>query len=151
MNPFNKTLAVLALALFVTGAFAQQSSTSPSTSDEKASASASSESTIRGCLDSERGNYIVVENGTSMVYALKGVGNKLDQYLHHEVEVKGKMLPGTVKTGVRPEKVADNPSDAVRGVSGVGFQVRDVKNDVRMISKHCKAADAQCIRRSGIR
>ena len=141
MDRVKRTLAVLVIAWFATGAFSQSSPSTPSSSEKEGTTN--DISTIRGCLDSERGNYIVVENGTSMVYALKGVGNKLDRYLHHEVEVKGKMLSGTVKTGVRPEKMGDNPSDAVRAVSGVAFQVRNVQNDVRMISKRCKAADAQ--------
>jgi hypothetical protein len=77
------------------------------------------------------------------VYVLKGVGNKLDSYLRHEVEVKGKMLTGTIKTGVRPEKAGSNPSDTVHGVDGVPLQVADVQTDIRMISKHCKAADQE--------
>jgi uncharacterized protein YpmB len=140
MNCLSSLFAVLAFSLFAAGASAPQSSTSPSTSAET-SATPDSASIVRGCLDTQRGNYIVIENGTSMVYALKGVGNKLDKYARHEVEVKGKILPGAIKTGVSPEKVADNPSDAVRAVSGVVFQVADVQKDVRVISKRCKAAD----------
>jgi hypothetical protein len=97
-------------------------------------------STVRGCLDGDRGNYVLVDDNSS-VYVLKGVGNKLDSYLHHEVEVKGKMLTGTIKTGIRPEKAGSNPSDTVHGVDGVPLQVTDVQTDIRMISKHCKAAD----------
>jgi hypothetical protein len=137
----NTLIAALALVSFTAGAFAQQSSTAPPTSSQNAPSS--DISTIRGCLDSERGNYILIENRTSMVYALKGVGNKLDKYVHHEVEVRGQMLPGVMKTGVKPEKSADNPSDALRAVSGVTFQVPDVTKDVRMVSKHCEAADSQ--------
>jgi hypothetical protein len=53
------------------------------------------------------------------------------------------MLLGTVKTGVRPEKVGSNPSDTVHGVDGVPLQVAEVQTDVRPISKHCKAADQE--------
>lgn len=137
----NTLLAALAFASLTAGAFSQESSTMPRTPSENTLSS--DISTIRGCLDRERGNYILIENGTSMVYALKGVGNKLDKYVHHEVEVKGKILPGVTKTGVKPEKSADNPSDSLRAVSGIAFQVPDVTKDVRMVSKHCKAADSQ--------
>lgn len=99
--------------------------------------------TVRGCLDGSRGNYLVIEDQTSMVYVLKGVGNKLDSQLHHQVEVKGRMLPGTIKTGIRPEKAGSNPSDTVHGVDGVPLQVEDAQSDVRTISKHCKAADQE--------
>jgi len=141
MNRISRLAGVLVFPLFVLGAFAQQSSAPPPTSAGNTTAPASNPTTVRGCLDGDRGNYIVVENKTSLVYVLKGVGNKLDSQLHHEVEVKGRMLPGRIKTGVRPEKVGSNPSDTVHGVDGVPLQVADVHKDVRTISKHCKAAD----------
>src|SRR5579863_1000061 len=124
-----------AFLLFSAGVFAQQQpAPSPSAGDSAVAATAKT-TTVRGCLDGQRGNYILVENKTSTVYVLKGVGNKLDNHLHHEIEVKGRMLTGTVKTGVRPEKAGSNPADTVHGVDGVPFQVANVQTDVRMISK----------------
>lgn len=99
--------------------------------------------TVRGCLRSERGNYVLIENRTGAVYALEGVGRKLNSFLRKEVEVTGQTKPGTVKTGIRPEKAGSNPSDTVHGVDGVPLQVRDIQKDVRVVSKHCKAADQQ--------
>jgi len=140
----NRMLRIVSVvAFFVGGAFARQSSTVPSTPAGNSTAPVSNIATVRGCLDGERGNYIVVEDNSGAVYVLKGVGNKLDNYLHHEVEVKGKMLPGTMKTGVRPEKAGSNPSDTVHGVDGVPLRVGNVDTDVRTISKHCKAADQE--------
>ncbi|MGH9499173.1 MAG: hypothetical protein ACRD3L_08510 [Terriglobales bacterium] len=110
---------------------------------EPPSAPASDLITVRGCLEGQRGNYILVENNATAVYVLKGVGNKLDRQLHSVVEVKGKLLPGSIKTGVRAEKAGSNPSDTVHGVDGVPLQVANVAADVRTISKHCKAADQQ--------
>jgi len=136
----SRSLIALAVFLFVALlAVAQESTTPPASADN----AARGVTTVRGCLDGSRGNYIVVENKTSLVYVLKGVGNKLDNQLNHEVEVKGKLLPGTIKTGVRPEKAGSNPSDTAHGVDGLPLQVEDVKNDIRTISKHCKAADQQ--------
>ena len=137
----NQSLIALCIFLFATlGAVAQQSS--PAASGDSTMPVHHS-STVRGCLQGQRGNYIVVEDETSLVYALKGVGNKLDSYLDHEVEVKGRTLPGTIKTGVNPSKLGSNPSDTEHGVDGVPFQVTDVQTDVHMISKHCKAADQE--------
>lgn len=142
MNRFQSLIAVSLFLLAALGAVAQQSSNPPAPAGGSTMA-VRSPSTVRGCLDGERGNYILIENNTSMVYVLKGVGNKLDSYLRHEVEVKGRMLPGTIKTGVRAEKAGSNPSDTVHGVDGVPFQVADAQADIRTISKHCKAADQQ--------
>lgn len=138
MDVGERVMAVLALVVFGMAAFSQEPAGSAGENARR-----SDTSIIRGCLETERGNYILVENGSSVVYALKGIGNKLDKYLHHEVEVRGKMLPGTVKTGVRAQKVGDNPSDSVRAVSGVTFQVPDAEKDMRVTANHCKAADAQ--------
>jgi hypothetical protein len=126
--------AVLLLALTA----AAQDATPPASGDKTRGVT-----TVRGCLDGSRGNYVVIEDNTSLIYVLKGVGNKLDNYLHHQVEVKGKVLPGTVKTGVRPEKSGSNPADTVHGVDGLPLQVADVQNDIKTIAKHCKAADQQ--------
>lgn len=130
------TLVAVVLVVFSGALFAQQAS-------DNSAPDASKGTTVRGCLQGERGNYIVVEDKTGSLFVLKGVGNKLDNYLHHEVEVKGKVLSGTVKTGIRPEKAGSNPADTVHGVDGVPFQVADPKTDVRTIAKKCKAADQE--------
>ena len=85
----------------------------------------------------------MVEDKTGLVYALKGVGNKLDGQVHHEVEVKGRIRSGTIKTGVNPSKSGSNPSDTEHGVDGVPLQVANVQTDIRTISKNCTAADQQ--------
>lgn len=99
--------------------------------------------TVHGCLDRSRGNYLVIEDQTSLIYVLKGVGNKLNRQVHHQVEVHGQLLPGTVKTGIRSEKSGSNPSDTVHGIDGLPLQVANVQTDVRVIANHCKAADQQ--------
>lgn len=135
-------IVVLGFASFVVGAFAQQTSAVPATSGSDSTGPASKVATVRGCLGGQRGNYIVVENSGS-VYVLKGVGNKLDSYLRQEVEVKGTILPGTIKTGVNPQKAGSNPSDTVHGVDGVPLRVANIQTDIRTISKKCKAADQE--------
>lgn len=133
----NISAVASALLLLSTSAIAQLSSTSDQDSQE------STKITVRGCVRSERGNYILIENRTGMVYALQGVGNKLQSFLRKEVEVTGESKPGSVKTGVRPEKAGSNPSDTVHGVDGVPLEVKDIDKDIRIVAKHCKAADQQ--------
>jgi hypothetical protein len=140
----NRIRRLIALNIFLLGtlaAVAQQSPNPPAPGGS--TAPVHHLSTVRGCLEGQRGNYIVIEDETSLVYALKGVGNKLDSYLDHEIEVKGRTLPGTIKTGVNPAKLGSNPSDTEHGVDGVPFQIADVQTDVHMIAKHCKAADQE--------
>jgi hypothetical protein len=141
MKSIKSFIAVQVFLLTALGAVAQQSSNPPATTG--ATTPVRSASTVRGCLNGQRGNYILIEDNTSLVYALKGVGNKLDSYVNHEVEVKGRMLPGTIKTGLNPSKAGSNPSDTEHGVDGVPFQVADPQADIHMIAKHCKAADQQ--------
>lgn len=139
MPMIRATSGIIASLLFALATFAQSSSTGGAPGP---ATQASDSSTIRGCLEGQRGNYIVVEK-TGMVFALKGVGNKLDGQLNREVEVKGKMLPGTIKTGVRPEKAGSSPSDTLHGIDGTPFQVTNPQTDVRTVAKHCKAADSE--------
>jgi hypothetical protein len=141
MNRTRSSIAVVGVLLIALGAVAQESSTPPATTGSNSVPA--NVSTVRGCLDGQRGNYIVVEDKTGLVYVLKGVGNKLDGQLQHEVEVKGRLRSGLIKTGVNPSKSGSNPSDTAHGVDGVPLEVADVQSDVRTISKHCKAADQQ--------
>src|ERR1700685_2995349 len=99
MDCTNHFIAVIGFVLVGLGAVAQQPPPPPATASASANVS-----TVRGCLDGQRGNYIVVEDKTGLVYVLKGVSNKLDAQLHHEVEVKGRMRPGIIKKGMKSIK-----------------------------------------------
>jgi hypothetical protein len=140
MRKVRFTSEVAACLLFGVALWSQQSSAPSASSSGARTVAESDTSTIRGCLDRDRGNYIVIEK-TGMVYALRGVGNKLESQVHHEVEVKGRLAPGSIKTGIRPEKGGSNPSDTVHGVDGTPFQVDNVQSDVQTISKRCQASD----------
>jgi hypothetical protein len=127
------------MILIAPAVFAQNSagqSAAPSDSD-------SNRITVRGCVRSERQNYILIADKTGIVYALQGVGNKLQGFLRKEVEVTGETKPGSVKTGVRPEKAGSNRSDTMHGIDGVPLQVENIDKDIRIVAKHCTAADAQ--------
>lgn len=140
MQRFATFIGLAALLLISASALAQDSSQQPAAG---ATASAPGTATVRGCLRGSRGNYVLIENKSNLAYVLKGVGNKLNAQLRHEIEVRGRVLPGTVKTGIRPEKAGSNPSDTVHGIDAVALQVADVDADIRTISNKCKAADAQ--------
>jgi len=117
---------------------AQQPSNQPAAPPQN-----SNKITVRGCIRGERQNYILIADQTGVVYALQGVGNKLQSYLRKEVEVTGNIKPGSLKTGVRPQKSGSNPSDTVHGIDGVPLQVENIDKDIRVVAKHCTAADAQ--------
>jgi hypothetical protein len=138
MHRFATLIGVATLLLISVSAIAQDSSQQPG-----GGSTASGTTTVRGCLRGSRGNYVLIENKSNLAYVLKGVGNKLNSRLRHEIEVKGRVLPGTVKTGIRPEKGGSNPSDTVHGEDGVPLQIADVEADIRTISNKCKAADQQ--------
>jgi hypothetical protein len=129
MNRTESLIAVVGFLIVGLGAVAQESSAPPATTGSN-STPAASISTVRGCLEGQRGNYIMVEDKTGLVYVLKGVGNKLDGQLRHEVEVKGRLRSGLIKTGVSPSKSGSNPSDTAHGVDGVPLEVADVQTDV---------------------
>jgi len=141
MVRLRKSTTVAVIVLGTLAALAQQSA--PPAAGSDTNVPATNTTTVHGCLQGSRGNYVLVEDQTNLAYVLKGVGSKLDSQLNREVEVKGRLLSGTIKTGVRPEKAGSNPADTAHGVDGVPLQVADVKTDVRTISKHCKAADQQ--------
>ena len=136
----SRTLIVVAGFLLIGAAALAQDATTP---PPPGSAPADNITTIRGCLRSQRGNYIVIGEQSNLPYVLKGVGNKLHGQLNHQVEVKGKLLPGTVKTGINPDKAGSNPSDTTHGVDGTPFQVANPDTDIQTIAKKCKAADQQ--------
>ena len=81
MDRMKSLITIVGFLVIAVGAVAQQSSTPPA-SIGNMSAPPSNTSTVRGCLDGQRGNYIVVEDKTGLVYVLKGVGNKLASHLH---------------------------------------------------------------------
>ena len=138
----NEPLPLICLLVLATWTvFAQETPTQRPPDAGSGNAPAANATTVRGCLERSRGNYLLIEDKTSLVYALRGVDSNLDNQVGREVEVAGQLHGGTIKTGVRAEKQGSNPSDTIHGVDGIPLQVADVHKDVRRISPHCKAAD----------
>jgi hypothetical protein len=144
-----KTLASLcALVLAALSALSQETPATPSSTSQSSISGnehgpASKATTVRGCLERSRGNYLLVEDKTGLIYALKSVDGKLDGQVGREIEVTGQLLTGTIKTGIRSEKQGSNPSDTIHGIDGSPFQVADVHKDVRRVAARCTAADKQ--------
>ena len=135
----NRTFAAIAVLLLSAAALAQQNAMqAPAASNSTPS---SSTTTVRGCLSTSRGNYIVVEDKTGLAYVLKGVADKVATKVGHEVEATGQLHPGTVKTGVRSSKSGSNPSDTVHGVDGVPIQIANVDTDVKVVANKCTPSD----------
>src|SRR5215475_12521063 len=109
-------LSVVLTGFVVAGLFEVAAQQSPA---PDSSASRANLSTVRGCLRGERGSYILIEDGTGLVYALRGVGNKVNGQLRHQVQVTGRIRPGMIKTGINPAKAGSNPSDTLHGIDGV--------------------------------
>ena len=95
----------------------------------------SEQMTVRGCLQRDHQNYVVVDRH-GWPYVLKGVGNKVEAEVGHEVEVRGK-LSEDIKSGVRSEKQGSNPSDTVRAVDGATVEILNVSRDIRRVSDTC--------------
>ena len=76
-------------------AWAQETPATPSSTSQPSisgneNGSASKATTVRGCLERSRGNYLLVEDRTGLIYALKGVDGNLDGQVGREIAVTGR-------------------------------------------------------------
>ncbi len=80
-----KTL-LIALSLLASVAWLQAQSQYPQTGSSQTGATASGQTTVRGCLQGSNGNYtLTTESGT--VYQLQGDTAKLSEHIGHEVAI----------------------------------------------------------------
>lgn len=91
--------------------------------------------TVRGCLKRSRQNYVVVDRH-GFQYVLKGVGNKVEGEVGHEVEARGNLIDDQ-KSGERAEKQGSNPSDSLRSVGGATLEIVNVATDIKRVSDSC--------------
>jgi hypothetical protein len=89
--------------------------------------------TVRGCQQRLRQDYMVVDRH-GFPCALKGVGDKRNADVGHEVEVTG-TLTDAIRTSTRSEKQGSNP--IVHSGEGTTLEVLNVAGDVRKISDRC--------------
>jgi hypothetical protein len=83
-------MAKLAFLLFLIGSFAVAQSDNSASTNKTDSNSSNNSVTVRGCVDRERGDYVLIQQNPAMTYELRGSGKvKLPHYLGQRVEVTG--------------------------------------------------------------
>jgi hypothetical protein len=86
-----RVMAKLAFLLLLIGSFAvAQSDNSASTNQAGSKSSNNNGVTVRGCVDRERGDYVLIQQNPAMTYELRGSDKvKLQHYLGQRVEATG--------------------------------------------------------------
>src|SRR5215470_8493593 len=91
---------VLALGLLGSAAWVSAQSQYPQTGSNQTGTAASTETTVRGCLQGSDGNYsLMAENGTT--YRLEGDTSKLSAHVGHEVQIKGSSMSESAGTSTQ--------------------------------------------------
>src|SRR5215471_8350217 len=82
---------VLALSLLGSAAWVSAQSQYPQTESNQTGTAASTQATVRGCLQGSDGNYsLMADNGTT--YRLEGDTSKLNEHVGHEVKITGSSM-----------------------------------------------------------
>ena len=91
---------VLALSLLGSAAWVSAQSQYPQTGSNQTGTAASTETTVRGCLQGSDGNYsLMADNGTT--YRLEGDTSKLSEHVGHEVQIKGSSMSESAGTSTQ--------------------------------------------------
>ena len=110
------------LLLLCSGVLLAQSN-SPSTSDSKSS---SGPVTVTGCVDRNRGDYVLIQGSQGATYELQGTDKaKLSKYLGQRVQVTGTKFPSM-----------ESSSDAMTG-SGTPAPVTIRVTSIKTVAKEC--------------
>jgi hypothetical protein len=116
-------MARLAIFLLLCNAVLLAQSNSSNTSDSKSS---SGTVTVTGCVDRNRGDYVLIQGSAGMTYQLQGTDKtKLRNYLGQRVQVTGNKFPSM-----------ETSSDAMTG-SGTPAPVTIRVTSIKTISKEC--------------
>ena len=117
-----KTL-LLTLSLLVSAAWLSAQSQYPQTGSNQTGTAASTQTTVRGCLQGSDGNYsLVADNGTT--YRLEGDTSKLSEHVGHEIKITGSSMS---------ESATNNPTSTSPGAQQPTLTVESFKH----ISKTC--------------
>jgi hypothetical protein len=120
-----KTL-LLALSLLGSAAWLSAQSQYPQTGSNQTGTAASTQTTVRGCLQGADGNYtLMADNGTT--YRLEGDTSKLTEHVGHEVKITGSSMS---------ESATNNPTSTASGTQQPTLTVESFKH----ISKTCTSA-----------
>ncbi|HTV66613.1 MAG TPA: hypothetical protein VMD98_13480 [Bryocella sp.] len=116
----------IAFLLLLVGSFAvAQSDNSANTGKN----SSDNKVTVRGCIDRERGDYVLLQQNPGMTYELQGTDKaKLRHYLGQRVEVTGTKFPSLPTSS---DSVASGG-----GPASVTIRVSSIKTLAKECSEH---------------
>jgi hypothetical protein len=117
------------LILLASAAWVQAQNQYPQTGSGQSEATASGQTTVRGCLQGSGGNYTLTDN-TGTTYQLQGDTSKLAAHVGHEVQITGTAATATSST---PNATTGTPT---AGSQQSMLTVQKVKH----ISETCKSS-----------
>jgi len=80
----------LLVALLLSGSFLLAQDSNPSATNQNNSKDSKGQITVQGCVDRERGDYVLIQQDPGMTYELKGAEKvKISKYFGQRVEVTG--------------------------------------------------------------
>ena len=83
----------LLVFLMLSSGFLLAQSNSPGAADQNKSDGAKNQVTMQGCVDRERGDYILVQQNPAATWELQGTGKiKVSKYFGQQVEVTGRKV-----------------------------------------------------------
>jgi hypothetical protein len=115
----------LLVLILSSGFLLAQSGNVPAT-DQNKSKTAQGQVTVQGCVDRERGDYILVQQEPGMTWELQGTGKiKVSKYFGQRVQITGTKVTSL-----------DTSSDAV-AVGGSPSPVTIMVSSVKVLDKSC--------------
>lgn len=115
----------LLFALLLSGSFLLAQNSNPGATGQNNSQGSNGQVTVQGCVDRERGDYVLIQQAPGMTYELQGTHKvKISKYFGQRVEVTGTRLTSLPTS-----------SDAMGTPSPVTIRVTSIKS----IEKQCSA------------
>jgi hypothetical protein len=116
----------LLVVLMLSSGFLLAQSSNPGANDQSMSKDSNSQVTMQGCVDRERGDYVLIQQSPAATWELQGTGKiKINKYFGQRVEVTG-------------TKVTSLPtsSDSMTGSSSPS-PVTIMVSSVKVLDKSC--------------
>jgi len=102
---------------------------------------ATSGSSVQGCLSGADGNYVLTQDGTGTTYKLAGDESHLKKHVGHEVAIRGQMATASESPSASPSdqgQAQPSQGQAQPSTSNTAMTTIQV-SDIKMISKQCSA------------
>jgi hypothetical protein len=122
----------LLFVLLLSSSFLLAQNNAPGATDQNNSKDSKGQITVTGCVDRERGDYVLVKQNPAMTYELQGAGKiRVSKYFGQRVEVTGTKLT-SMETSSDAMTTGGSPSP-------VTIRVTSIKT----ISKQCTETGAK--------